>query len=532
MRVAQTLLAKGQKADAIEILTVWASAANDQEGHKMLAEALRHQQDNPLARAAFARMEGLKNADTSPLDAARLKWSFEVLSQLEKDSKKPVGNWQAEVGYNNNVKYKGQVFHIQTEDSGVKRPHIITHLFADGGRILKSYKRSYAELITLGRDELVSQVRLWMKNQHKEMYIALREGRYDAIIEGREPGGMEVLDGAPHPEVRRSKADIEAEAKAARDSAEAPVRIENGALAPAAPPRVEARAEPAKVEAPVSPPRVEVPAAPVKIEPKVEARPSGAPRPAQAPAAVQAPRPATPAAGLKGPPRPAVNEAPAVVKPVRARLHVIRALGEGPMVHELRDDEMVIGRTGGVEVRGDKFVAPQHTRLRMIGRHLQIDPIDDLPVFVRLKQPTEIELGEVFVAGDQLLRVEPNPPPNDGPDRHPTYFYSSPKWSTTFRVVQIFEGGAPGLCVVARSSSLQIGRSHSDLTFPNDFWLNDSHCIIEDQGGDQDARFLMLTDLGSRGGTFIRLKQTTTLTTGDEILVGRTRLRVELVVAA
>ena len=39
------------------------------------------------------------------------------------------------LGFNNNFKHKGSVYHIQTEDSGVKHPHIITHLFADGGRI-------------------------------------------------------------------------------------------------------------------------------------------------------------------------------------------------------------------------------------------------------------------------------------------------------------------------------------------------------------------------------------------------------------
>ncbi len=40
-------------------------------------------------------------------------------------------------GFNHNVKYKGQVFHVQTEDSGVENPHIITHLFL-GGNIVKS----------------------------------------------------------------------------------------------------------------------------------------------------------------------------------------------------------------------------------------------------------------------------------------------------------------------------------------------------------------------------------------------------------
>src|SRR5690606_34821597 len=32
-------------------------------------------------------------------------------------------------GFNHNIKHKGRIFHIQTEDSGPKNPHIITHLF-------------------------------------------------------------------------------------------------------------------------------------------------------------------------------------------------------------------------------------------------------------------------------------------------------------------------------------------------------------------------------------------------------------------
>ena len=42
------------------------------------------------------------------------------------------------LGYNTNVRHKGKLFHIQTEDSGIGHPHIITHLFADGGRIVAS----------------------------------------------------------------------------------------------------------------------------------------------------------------------------------------------------------------------------------------------------------------------------------------------------------------------------------------------------------------------------------------------------------
>src|SRR3974390_2446307 len=86
------------------------------------------------------------------------------------------------LGYNNNVPHKGKIFHIQTEDSGVKYGHIMTHLFADGGRILKSVKTSYAEYV--GNERMGDIVREMMKQQHKAMFIALRGGKFDAFIDG------------------------------------------------------------------------------------------------------------------------------------------------------------------------------------------------------------------------------------------------------------------------------------------------------------------------------------------------------------
>src|SRR6476659_732005 len=71
------------------------------------------------------------------------------------------------LGFNNNVRHKGRVFHIQTEDSGVRHPHVITHLFADGGRILKTTKTSYTEHI--GQASMADTVRAMMQEQHKSM---------------------------------------------------------------------------------------------------------------------------------------------------------------------------------------------------------------------------------------------------------------------------------------------------------------------------------------------------------------------------
>ena len=100
------------------------------------------------------------------------------------------------VGYNTNVRHKGKLYHIQTEDSGVKRPHIITQLFADGGRILASEKTKYDE--HLESDDLATTVKKLMQAQHKKVFIGLRDGIYDEDPQTQPtlPNDTEVLDHA------------------------------------------------------------------------------------------------------------------------------------------------------------------------------------------------------------------------------------------------------------------------------------------------------------------------------------------------
>lgn len=91
------------------------------------------------------------------------------------------------LGYNTNVRHKGKLYHIQTEDSGVGHPHVMTHLFADGGRIVASRKTSYAEHV--GAEDLQGIVKKLMQGQHKSMFIALRDGNYDDETAVAEPVG-------------------------------------------------------------------------------------------------------------------------------------------------------------------------------------------------------------------------------------------------------------------------------------------------------------------------------------------------------
>jgi len=85
------------------------------------------------------------------------------------------------LGYNTNVRHKGRVYHIQTEDSGLAHPHIITHLFADGGRIVASRKTSYAQHV--GDEGYAAIVKKLMQEQHKALFIALRDGVYDRDLD-------------------------------------------------------------------------------------------------------------------------------------------------------------------------------------------------------------------------------------------------------------------------------------------------------------------------------------------------------------
>jgi hypothetical protein len=116
------------------------------------------------------------------------------------------------LGYNNNIRHRNKVFHVQTEDSGVKHPHIITHLFMDGGRILKSIKTSYAQHV--GAEKMSDVVRQLMKDQHKAMLIALRDGEFDAVLDGADsPKGAAASRGTagsvkPSPTAARKDAAV------------------------------------------------------------------------------------------------------------------------------------------------------------------------------------------------------------------------------------------------------------------------------------------------------------------------------------
>jgi pSer/pThr/pTyr-binding forkhead associated (FHA) protein len=487
-KVAKWLVGKERKDEAVAVLCSWAAQGpNEKEGQDLLAEAFRHDPGSQLAQLAFERMEGLPAKDHAPLEQAIATWTMPELEKLEKQIKRP-NFMRAQVGFNNNVKYSGLVFHIQTEDSGLDRPHIITHLFADGGRIIKSVKRNYASEVK--RDDVAQFVRALMKGQHMEMALMLREGTFDEVIAGRAMGGMDVLETPPRLEVKKlaTKKDDRAEAGAAARSVPPPAPPQAGAPVNAPQPAgVPAIAAPVVAQAPASDPSHVPPS-------------SGSLQKGRAPI-----------------PKPAAK--------ARFKLVVMRSLTGGPPFYEPVGDAAIIGRDGAIALDGERFCHPREAQIRWVKGRIWLHDLEaGNGVFLRVRQPVELEVGDEFMVGDQVLLVERNPDPEDSPGEGPTYFYSSPKWPSSFRVVQVFEGGANGACVVARGTTMQIGSAIGDFVFTADPLVDDQHCLIEEQAGS-----IVLTDIGSRTGVFVRIKGEQELLPGDEIIVGRTRLQLELV---
>jgi hypothetical protein len=79
-------------------------------------------------------------------------------------------------GFNNNIVYKNETFHVQTEDGGPKNP-VITTLIYHKGAIVASKKSNYEHI--LNEENADKTIRKLMENQHKNMVKALLGGKFN-----------------------------------------------------------------------------------------------------------------------------------------------------------------------------------------------------------------------------------------------------------------------------------------------------------------------------------------------------------------
>jgi len=210
--------------------------------------------------------------------------------------------------------------------------------------------------------------------------------------------------------------------------------------------------------------------------------------------------------------------------PAKARLILIRGEGMDGLSYHLKADQHLLGRQGQLEFPDDQFISPTHANFFYRDNRLVVRDEGSLNgVYFRIRGSVEINPGDQFVVGEQVFRLDPTPKASDGADPDGTFFYSSPKYPSAFRLNQVLEGGSIGMTICARGNTLQVGREDGDLNFPGDMFMSGKHATVEEK----DGKFV-LTDFDSRNGTYLRLKTEKALSHGDYVFIGKKLLRVEL----
>jgi pSer/pThr/pTyr-binding forkhead associated (FHA) protein len=190
---------------------------------------------------------------------------------------------------------------------------------------------------------------------------------------------------------------------------------------------------------------------------------------------------------------------------------------------------LYVGRSGcGLSFPNDPFVSPVHALIRTHPEGIEICDLDSRNgIYVRLDTPTRLALGDAFLVGQQLLRLEalgPEAESNlDGAgvftDVDGVRAFGSvvePAWAKLVRLA-IGEFVADSYLLADEVTTL--GRDSGDIRFPGDAFLSRRHVQIERFESEHGIEAL-LTDLQSANGTYVRIRGSCVVPSGTFVRVG------------
>lgn len=214
-------------------------------------------------------------------------------------------------------------------------------------------------------------------------------------------------------------------------------------------------------------------------------------------------------------------------QPVVPRLVVIKGEGGDGATYHLQGTTTLIGRDqGDISFAEDPFLSPEHAKFTAQHGRLFVQDLESTNgVFLRIKKPTPLKDADYLLVGEQLLRLRHHPFSDGAANANGTYYYGSPRPDGQFQVVQCLAGGGEGRITTAEDGSLSLGREGNTMNFPDDRFISGHHARL-DASSDGDA--VLLTDTGSRNGTFVRITGAQELFHGDYLFVGQQLLRVEI----
>ena len=206
----------------------------------------------------------------------------------------------------------------------------------------------------------------------------------------------------------------------------------------------------------------------------------------------------------------------------RVAVRIVRADGGPESVIPMRGDVLLCGRAGDIAIPDDPFVADTQMRLFFSGQRLAVEDVGGgNGVFTRLRSERELTAGGEVRLGRQRLVAEPIPPLSPAEDGATAW--GSPDVGFRFRLIQLLEGGIRGAAWPLKDGDNTVGREAGDITFPTDGFVSGRHAVMH-----VAPERILVRDLGSSNGTFLRLTTPTFVDNGDQFLIGRQLVRVEM----
>ncbi|MCX4242369.1 FHA domain-containing protein [Paraliomyxa miuraensis] len=174
-----------------------------------------------------------------------------------------------------------------------------------------------------------------------------------------------------------------------------------------------------------------------------------------------------------------------------------------------------IGRAAGPPWDEDAYLDNDHGALTPEPNGIRAEDHGSLNgIYVKIHGRVEIQNGDQFRVGQELLHYEdlPEPTPtDDGTER-----MGSPNPGYWGRLSLLVEPTVASQAFAIEGEGLTIGREHGDITFPHDGYVSGSHCRVF---GDDTGVFV--EDLGSSNGTYMRVRSGSVLPYGSLVLIGQ-----------
>lgn len=215
----------------------------------------------------------------------------------------------------------------------------------------------------------------------------------------------------------------------------------------------------------------------------------------------------------------------AMQAPGRAKLILIRGEGLEGLSYYLNATQHIAGREkGAILFPEDRYLSPKHATFLYRDNQLFVRDEGSLNgTFLRIREPVALEHGDVIMIGEELLRVEYLNLRREYPMKEDTLMYISPPKDYKFRLVHIIRGDKPGASYCSINNDILIGREGCDVNFAEDRYASRKHARLMWEDGR-----VLLKDLSSKNGTFIRIKSEQRLYHNDYVFFGSEMMRVEI----